>query len=92
MLQPSFVVIGPPVPEKKNFKGFLPYMGIAAILVMSPGLFIYTLVPTQQAPDVNLTSDIVFWSRRHTTNNQRPPDVSGRIYYDVKLTSDSTSV
>ena len=32
---PSFVEIGPPVPEKKIFEGFLPYMGMAAILVMS---------------------------------------------------------
>ena len=30
---PSFVEIGPPVPEK-IFEGFLPYMGMAAILVM----------------------------------------------------------
>ena len=30
---PSFVEIGPPVP-KKIFEGFLPYMGVAAILVM----------------------------------------------------------
>ena len=34
---PSFVKIGPPVLEKKIFKGFLPYMGMVAILVMSPG-------------------------------------------------------
>ena len=33
---PSFVEIGPPVPEKKIFEGFLPYMGVAAILVMLP--------------------------------------------------------
>ena len=33
---PSFVDIGPPVPEKKIFEGFLPYMGMAAILVMRP--------------------------------------------------------
>ena len=32
----SFVEIGPPVPEKKIFKGFLPYVGMAAILVMGP--------------------------------------------------------
>ena len=32
---PSFVEIGPPVPEK-IFKGILPYVGMAAILVMSP--------------------------------------------------------
>ena len=31
---PSFVEIGPPVLEKKIFEGFLPYMGMAAILVM----------------------------------------------------------
>ena len=33
---PSFVEIGPPVPEKKIFEGFLPYIGMAAILVMQP--------------------------------------------------------
>ena len=32
---PSFVNIGPPVLEK-IFEGFLPYMGMAAILVMGP--------------------------------------------------------
>ena len=31
---PSFVEIGPPVLEKKIFERFLPYMGVAAILVM----------------------------------------------------------
>ena len=31
---PSYVEIGPPVLEKKIFEGFLPYMGMAAILVM----------------------------------------------------------
>ena len=29
---PSFIEIGPTVPEKKIFEGFLPYMGMAAIL------------------------------------------------------------
>ena len=33
---PSFVEIGLPVPEKKIFKGFLPYVAIAATLVMGP--------------------------------------------------------
>ena len=33
---PSFVEIGPVVPEKKRIKGCLPYMGMAAILVMWP--------------------------------------------------------
>ena len=31
---PSFVKIGLPVLEKKIFEWFLPYMGVAAILVM----------------------------------------------------------
>ena len=31
---PCFVEISPPVPERKIFEGFLPYMGMAAILVM----------------------------------------------------------
>ena len=34
MLLPSFIEISSSVPEKKNFEGFLPYMGVAAILVM----------------------------------------------------------
>ena len=33
---PSSVEIGQPVPENKIFEGFLPYMGVVAILVMSP--------------------------------------------------------
>ena len=33
---PSFVEIGPLVPEKKIFEGFLPYMDVAAILVILP--------------------------------------------------------
>ena len=32
----SFMEIGPQVSEKKIFEGFLPYMGVAAILVMLP--------------------------------------------------------
>ena len=36
MLLPSFMEIGLPVPEKKIFKGFLPYVGMGAILVMGP--------------------------------------------------------
>ena len=31
---PSFVEIYPPVPEKKIFEGFLPYMGLVASLVI----------------------------------------------------------
>ena len=33
---PCFVEIGQPVLEKKIFEGFLPYMGVVAILVMWP--------------------------------------------------------
>ena len=42
--------IGPPVLEK-SFEGFLPYMGVAAILVMRPESFIQTLVPPSRALD-----------------------------------------
>ena len=31
---PTFMEIGQPVSEKKIFEGFLPYMGMAAILVV----------------------------------------------------------
>ena len=34
MLHIKFRGISPPVPEKKMFEGFLPYMGMAAILDM----------------------------------------------------------
>ena len=33
---PGFVEIGPPIPEEKIFEGFVPYMGVVAILVMCP--------------------------------------------------------
>ena len=45
---PSFMKIGPPVLEKKIFEGFLPYMGVAAILVMWPGCCKQTFVPPTQ--------------------------------------------
>ena len=37
-------VIGLLIP-KKIFKGFLPYMGVVAILVMWPGIFEQNLIP-----------------------------------------------
>ena len=49
----SFVEIRPPVPEKKIFEGFLPYMGLAAIMVMWPAschpifIFLYLKAFTQ---------------------------------------------
>ena len=36
MLHTMFVEIGLRVPEKKIFKGFLPYVGMGTILVMEP--------------------------------------------------------
>ena len=33
---------------EEDFLRFLPYMGMAAILVMCPGLFIQTFVPPSQ--------------------------------------------
>ena len=43
---PSFVEIGLLVPEKKIFEGFLPYMGVAAILVMWTRCYEQTFVPS----------------------------------------------
>ena len=40
--------IGLPVLEKKIFEGFLPYMGVAAILVMWPRCREQTFVPPTQ--------------------------------------------
>ena len=45
---PSFVEIGLLVLEKKIFEGFLPYMGVAAILVMSPRCREQNFVPPIQ--------------------------------------------
>ena len=36
---PSFIEIDPLVPERKIFEGFLPNMGMAAILVMRPSSY-----------------------------------------------------
>ena len=36
MLHTKFVGSGPQVPEKKIFEGFLPYLGMAAILIILP--------------------------------------------------------
>ena len=47
---PSFMEISLLVPEKKIFKGFLPYMGKAAILVMWPRCSEQNIVPPTQGP------------------------------------------
>ena len=53
----SFMQIGPAVPEKKIFEGFLPYMGMVAILVMWPGSHMQTFVPPSHGGATwNLTS------------------------------------
>ena len=41
---PNFEEIGPPFPEKKIFEGFLPYMGMVAILVMLPASYQQNLI------------------------------------------------
>ena len=57
---PSFVEIGQPVLEKTIFEGFLPYMGMAAILVMRPELqciYIYLDSPFLQMSDIKPSFD-----------------------------------
>ena len=64
---PSFVEIGLPVPKKKIFKGFLPYVGIAAILVMGPAschqLFIslYLKAFINQSTNGPVNAHLVSW-------------------------------
>ena len=41
---PSFVEIRLPVPEKKIYKGFLPYVGMAAILVIFISLYLKAFI------------------------------------------------
>ena len=41
---PSFLEIGPPVPEMMIFEGFLLYLGMAAILVMLPASYQQNLI------------------------------------------------
>ena len=50
---PSLVKIGQPVLEKKIFEGFLPYMGVVAILVIYEQTFVH---PTQGGSTENLAS------------------------------------
>ena len=53
----SSMQIGPAVPEEKIFEGFLPYMGMAAILVMWPKPHMQTFVPPSHGASTwNLTS------------------------------------
>ena len=67
---PSFVEIGPSVPEKKIFKGFLPYMGMAAILVMgsaschqTPGSFHKDLVQIGKVVSEKILFDVFVCTR-----------------------------
>ena len=50
---PSFVEICLPVPEKKIFKGCLPYVGMAAILVMGPASCHQILISLHLKPFIN---------------------------------------
>ena len=63
---PSFVEIGPLVPQKKIFEGFLPYMGMAAILVMCQRYREQTFVPpTHGSSTQNLAIGVqAVWERK----------------------------
>ena len=62
---PSHKVIGPLVLEKKIFEGFLPYMGMVAILVMWPRPREQTLFPhpTEVPYEIWLQLDQRLWRR-----------------------------
>ena len=64
---PSFVEIGPPVLEKKIFEGFLPFMGVAAILVMGPDFAIKLEMPLpKEAPHKISTRSAKRFQRRRS--------------------------
>ena len=80
-------VIGPLVPEK-IFEGFLPYMGVAAILVMWPRCPEQTFVPpTHGGSTWNLASigqallEKIFENGGQTDANGRRTDDGACLYY-----------
>ena len=60
MLHTKFRGIGLSVPKKKIFERFLPYMGMAAILVMWPRCREQTFVPTTQGVSTVVSEKIQF--------------------------------
>ena len=92
---PSFVEIGPPVPEKKIFEGFLSYMGVAAILVMWPRCREQTFVPPTQAGftyNLALIGQAVSEKKMfeivddgRTTDDRRRTDAGPWVYYKLTL-------
>ena len=83
---PSFMQIRPAVPEK-IFKGFLPYVGMAAILVMWPGPHMQTFVPhPMEAPHEILLQSAQWFQRRrglkmwtHDTQTDRQTDTDNSL-------------
>ena len=72
---PSFMEISPSVSEKKIFEGFLPYMGVAAILVMWPRCGEQTFVPSTQGGSLwNLALIGQVVSEKKITDDGRTPD------------------
>ena len=85
-------VIGPLVPEKKNFEGFLTYMGVAAILVMWPRSPDQTFVPlTHRGSTWNLAligpavleKKIFENDGRTATDNGRTTDDGACLYFNL---------
>ena len=64
--------ISPAVLEKKIFEGFLPYMGMTAILVMWPGPHMQTFFPPSKSdfnrPSGSRGEDV--WKCEHKTHRQ----------------------
>ena len=91
---PSHKVIGPLVLEMKAFEGFLPYMGVAAILVMCPRPREQTFVrPSHWGSTWNLASigpavleKKIFENGGRTDNGRQQTDDRASLYY--KLTNE----
>ena len=85
---PSHKVIGPLVLEKKTFERFLPYMGMAAILVMWPRLREQTFVPPfHWGSKWNLAFiDQAVLEKKIFENGGRPTEDDGRTTTDGRRT------
>ena len=91
---PGPKVIGPLIPEKKIFKAFLPYMGLAAILVTCPRCSEKIFVPlTLRGSTWNLApigpavlEKKIFENGGRTDDNGQRTDDGAYLYY--KLTNE----
>ena len=86
MLHINLQGIGYLVPEKKIFERILPYMGMAAILVMWPGPFEQTFIPPSHGGSTwNLVSIGLAVSKEKKFENGNLSDFGPRWMNDLDI-------